>query len=234
MKVYVRRHAAQQERLAAFAHDIRTPMTCAAGAAQMALAAGRQGRDVSAQLEQILLAVGAMDRLVSELCSQSARPDAAQALTEEKLRRELLAMIGESAREKDQLLEIDLSALGGRAFACDEAALVRVLTNLLQNAVKYTPCGGRISLKAVVEAGGLRFVVADNGMGMKEEFLEKLFKPFERARESAHLPGKGLGMSIVARLLERMGGRIVVDSRWGEGTRFDVYVPMANEKGTRS
>ena len=69
MKVYVKRHAQQDARLAAFAHDIRTPLCCVTGAAQMAMAAGRQGKDVSAQMEQILLAVRTMDRMLVQTTS---------------------------------------------------------------------------------------------------------------------------------------------------------------------
>jgi len=228
MKVYVRRQHTQNIRLAAFAHDIRTPMCCVSGAAQMALAESRQGGDVSEQMEQILLAVRAMDRMLAQLCGeQRAQP----VFTQSMLTRELLAMAGEAAREKDQLLCVDLTALGNRRYASDYAALVRVLSNLLMNAVKYTQPGGLIRVSAAMEPGGVaRFTVADNGMGMKPEFLDRLFLPFERAKESAHLPGKGLGLSIVRRLVERMGGTIAVKSKWGKGTEFAVRVPLGAQE----
>ena len=226
MKVYVRRQAAQQQRLAAFAHDIRTPMCCVTGAAQMALTQSRQGRDVSEQVESILLAVHAMDRLLAQLCGE-AGAQRRQRITQRMLTRELLAMAGDAARDKDQLLSIDLTELGSGAYLTDDAALVRVLNNLLLNAIKYTPAGGVIRVSAVMEAGGVAcFSVSDNGMGMKEEFLERMFIPFERAKESAHLPGKGLGLSIVRRLVDRMGGTIRVKSEWGKGTEFTVRVPL--------
>lgn len=229
MKVYVRRQSAQQSRLAAFAHDIRTPMTCVTGAAQMALQRSRQGGDVSEQVESILLAVRAMDRMLVQLCG-GAEQQRQMRITQRMLTKELLAMAGEAARSKDQVLSIDLTALGGGAYLGDYAALVRVLTNLLSNAVKYTPPGGVIRVSAAMEAGGVVcFTVADNGMGMKPAFLDRLFLPFERAKESANLPGKGLGLAIAKRLTERMGGTIGVRSEWGKGTAFDIRVPLCVE-----
>jgi len=226
MKVYVRRHQAQDARLAAFAHDIRTPMCCVTGAAQLALLESRQGGDVSAQMEKILLAVRMMDRMLSQLCDAKPAPGRTP-FTRDMLTRELLAMIGEAAREKDQVLSVDLTALGERTYLGDYAALVRVLTNLLSNAVKYTQPGGLIALSTAIEAGNvIRFTVRDSGMGMKPEFISRLFVPFERAQESAHLPGKGLGLAITKRLTTRMGGTIAVSSQWGKGTEFSVRVPL--------
>ena len=226
MKVYVKRHQMKDDRLAAFVHDIRTPMCCVSGAAQMAMMQSRRGGDVSAQMEQILLAVRAMDRMLSQLYEDKRTSDHA-VFTRDMLTRELLALIGEAARKKDQVLSVDLMALGDQRYVGNYAALFRVLTNLLLNAVKYTQSGGVIILCAAQEENGLfRFTVQDNGMGMKREFLKKLFTPFERAEESAHLPGKGLGLSIAKHLTEHMGGTIRVESEWGKGTRFDVCVQL--------
>ena len=191
MKVYVRRRQNQDARLAAFAHDIRTPMCCVSGAAQMAMLQSRRGVDVSAQMEQILLAVKAMDRMLVQLCGTKRMKIS---FTRDMLTRELLALIGEAARRKEQVLSVDLIALGEDRLTGDYAALVRVLTNLLENAVKYTPVGGLIALHAArTDEGSVRFSVRDSGIGMSPEFLTKLFVPFERAQETAHLPGRGLG-----------------------------------------
>lgn len=226
MKVYVKRHAQQDARLAAFAHDIKTPLCCVSGAAQMAMAAGRQGKDISRQMEQILLAVGVMDRMLSQLSAGEKAPRRA-GFTRDMLTRELLAMTAEAARQKDQVLSVDLLALGEGMYWTDFAALSRILTNLLQNAVKYTPTGGLITLCAQRGEGNvMRFIVRDNGMGMKPAFLKRLFTPFARAQESAHLPGRGLGLSIAKELTRQLGGTIEVESAWGRGTTFTVCVPL--------
>ena len=233
MKIYVRKQAQQDMRLTAFAHDIRTPMCCVTGAAQMAMLRSSQGRDVSGEMEQILLAVRSMDRMLSQLCDGQER-SARTRFHRDMLTRELLAVAGEKAREKDQLLSVDLTALGDRVYVADYAALIRILQNLLSNAMKYTQTGGKICLNASIdEANGIyaSFTVSDNGMGMKPAFMKRLFDPFERAAESAHLPGKGLGLAVVRQMTQRMGGVVSVRSEWGKGTEFTVRVPLGVQVG---
>lgn len=221
--------------MAAFAHDLRTPMCVAAGAAQMALDAG--GRDVSVQLRQILQAMGTMDRMLSIM---SGAQESDGTFTGEMLRRELLALTAGKAREKGQGLSIDLSAMDGLALEADYPALCRLLTNLLCNAVKYTQNGGEITLRAQLLALPwhsrtiwLRFMIADNGMGMKRSFMRQMYAPHARAGESAHLPGKGLGLSIVRRLVRQMHGTIRVSSKWKKGTVFTITVPAARKEEKR-
>lgn len=215
--------------MAAFAHDLRTPMCVAAGAAQMALDAG--GTDVSVQLRQILQAVSTMDRMLSLM---SGAQESGGAFTGDMLHRELMTMTAGSAQEKGQKLSVDLSALNGLTLEADYAALCRLLINLLGNAVKYTQEGGEITLRAQLlelpwhsRAVWLRFIIADNGMGMKRAFMRRMYAPRARAGESAHLPGKGLGLAIVRRLVREMHGVIRVKSRWQRGTVFTVIVPAA-------
>lgn len=221
-----------EERLAAFAHDMRTPMCAVSGAAQIALSA-REGVDVSEQLEQILVAVRTMDRMLERLTGAQADGEEST-FTGDMLRRELLAMGGGQAARKGIALSVDLYALGGQRFGADYGALSRVLTNLVSNAVKYTPAGGTVCVRASVQAAHrpwdgepkLTFVVSDDGMGMKPEFMRRMYAPFARAKESAHLPGKGLGLSIARQLVRQMGGTIGVRSEWGRGTAFTVRIPV--------
>lgn len=215
--------------LAAFAHDLRTPMCVAAGAAQMALEAGEG--DVSVQLRQILQAVSTMDRMLSAM---SGAQESSGLFMADMLRRELLAMTADKAMQKRQRLSVDLSGLDGFSFRADYAALCRLLINLLGNAVKYTQEGGCITLRAQLlklpwrsRTVWLRFVVADNGMGMKRSFMRRMYAPHARAGESAHLPGKGLGLPIVRQMVRQMHGSIRVKSEWQKGTVFTVAVPAA-------
>ena len=236
MKTYGKRailgECGTQETLHTLAHDLRTPMCCVAGAAQIALLAAKEGKNVDAQLHQILQAVGAMDNVLRTAC---AAQDTG-AFSAEELERELRAVMAPRVQEKGQRLRMDLRGLRAAKLELDGAALTRVLLNLLSNAVKYTQEGGEISLRGAVRPG-LRpgqaqravFAVSDNGMGMKPEFLERLFEPGERASESAHLPGRGLGLPIVKRLVREMGGVISVRSRWGEGTTFTISIPMQRQ-----
>lgn len=214
--------------MAALAHDLRTPMCIAAGAAQMALDAG--GKDVSAQLRQILQAVSAMDRMLSMM---NMEKEDGSVFTAEMLREELLAMTAQKAAQKGQRLSLDLGALEGRAMEADYAALCRLLTNLIGNAVKYTPEGGVITLRAQVEQRLLRlkgervrFVVADNGVGMSRAFMRRMFQPFARAKETEGISGSGLGLSIAREMAARLNAGIRVQSVQGKGTVFTVRVPV--------
>jgi anti-sigma regulatory factor (Ser/Thr protein kinase) len=115
---------------------------------------------------------------------------------------------------------------------------MRILMNLLGNAVKYTPCGGRISLTARrTDAQNTEFVIEDNGMGMKPEFMARMFEPFARAPEvdGGEIEGCGLGLSIVRRLTAELGGHIRVSSEWEKGTAFTLRLPLrAEEKAEHS
>lgn len=213
--------------MAALAHDLRTPMSIASAAAQMALQAG--GKDVSRQLEQILQAVRTMDRMLSE----AQQEENAGAFTSAMLHDELKTMLSERSRQKYQLLRLDLSALDGLRMEADYGALCRVLINLLGNAIKYTQPGGEIALRTQLERGWrhdgrvrIRFTISDNGPGMTTGFMRRMYQPYARARETAWEQGSGLGLSIVKELVRKMGGTIHAQSRWGRGTVFAVIVPV--------
>ena len=216
-----------EQSMAMLAHDLRTSMACVSGAAQLALAAAEQGRAAEAQLRQILLAVGTMDRLLERHCGEKREGGG---FSPERLEEELRALLEGRAQEKRQQLVIDFSRLKGRVLRADDAALSRVLVNLAGNAVKYTGCGGRIVLRGTlcgdVKAPQLVFDVEDNGMGMRAAFLRRAFEPFARAREAEDMEGSGLGLAIARRLVQGMNGEIRVRSEWGKGSVFTVIVPL--------
>ena len=110
----------------------------------------------------------------------------------------------------------------------DPADVERLVTNLVENAVKYTTAG---SVRATLarEGDAIRMVVADTGIGIPEESLPKLFQEFHRARNAKALDeaGTGLGLTIVKDLVDRYEGRITVDSREGAGTTVTVWLPLA-------
>ena len=224
-------HAAitQGIQMAALVHDLKAPMTIAAGAAQLALQA--DGKDVSAQLHQILQAMGAMDRMLSMMGEEQTEAGEC-AFTGAQLGNELAAMTGARAAQKGQSLSIDLSALGSGVFCADYAALCRLLMNLLGNAVKYTQSGGTITLRAQMERTWrqeycrVRFVVADNGPGMSKGFMKRMYLPYARARETQSQPGKGLGLASARDMARRLGATIRVHSEMGIGTTFAVNVTV--------
>jgi len=126
---------------------------------------------------------------------------------------------------------VDNSRAAMATVKTDAMRVQEIFINLLSNAVKFTPEGGRIDL--TVECVKLekhcvhdRLIVRDNGIGISRDFLPKIFEPFaqERTAETAHIGGSGLGLSIVKRLVEMMGGRMEVKSELGLGTQFTVYL----------
>jgi signal transduction histidine kinase len=113
-----------------------------------------------------------------------------------------------------------------------EDGLDRIFVNLVSNAVKYTPTGGTVTVTVRRVAEQAQVEVADTGIGIPEEALSHLFEEFYRAPNAKALDevGTGLGLTIVKELVDRYGGRIEVQSKVGQGTRFTVTFPMANRQ----
>jgi len=111
-----------------------------------------------------------------------------------------------------------------------------VLENLVENALKYTPAGGHVSISAHTDDGSVVFEVADDGPGIGAEHLPRLFERFYRVDKarSRELGGTGLGLSIVKHLVESVGGAVSVTSEPGLGSRFRVRFPLARREPART
>jgi len=120
-----------------------------------------------------------------------------------------------------------LRAAGGRS------SLVQVLGNFLGNAVKYTPPGGEVVLDLLPSEGGVTVAIRDTGIGIPPEDVPHVFERFFRARNAVReeIPGTGMGLFIARSIVEKIGGRIRVESELGRGSLFEVFLP---EKGTGS
>src|SRR5262249_21426036 len=141
---------------------------------------------------------------------------------------DLLAL---KAREAGLELEVDAPADLPEIVA-DKRALKQILINLLSNAIKFTDRGGRVRITAAAEGAALAIAVEDNGIGIGEEDLPRIGKPFYQARASydRRHDGTGLGLSIVKGLVALHGGAIVIRSGIGEGTRVTVRLPLDCEQ----
>ena len=119
--------------------------------------------------------------------------------------------------------------------SCDRMRLEQVLSNLLSNAIKYSPDGGTVSLSLVAEDREAVFIVRDEGIGMNEADAAVAFEPFRRSKalEDA-VPGSGLGLFIVRRLVEAHAGRIELETAAGQGSTFTVRIPIDRERSPRS
>lgn len=102
-----------------------------------------------------------------------------------------------------------------------------MIENLLDNAIRYTPVGGRITIRLEDDAGWIRFIVRDTGVGMGQEDLPRIFEDFCRARNAQERApeGTGLGLSIVKQIVDAHGGRVEVQSRTSAGSTFTVHYP---------
>jgi signal transduction histidine kinase len=113
----------------------------------------------------------------------------------------------------------------------DEMRLERILFNLLQNAVKYSPHGGSITVSALLEGEHILVAVRDEGIGISKENQVRLFQPFQRLNDahSGGVKGAGLGLLVCRRLVEAHGGKIWVESEHGKGSTFSFTVPVSTE-----
>ncbi len=221
--------------LANMSHEIRTPLTAIIGFAQLlGEETGPEHRDLVQPIEAGGLRL--LDTLNSVL--DLARMDAGHIdLTAEPVdigaeARSVVELLGRHAARKGVALVAEVAPGTPTAWA-DRSAVARVLANLVSNAVKFTDAG-RVVVAARPAAGGrspgVELCVTDTGCGMAPAFVEALYQPFQQASTGwgrSH-EGTGLGLTIVHRLVEGMGGTIDVESAVGRGTRFTVRLPPAD------
>jgi signal transduction histidine kinase len=135
-----------------------------------------------------------------------------------------IAVVEADARTKGVTVS---SALDGAGDDECSPRLVRVLQNLLVNAVRHTPADGSVRVDAQRNGSSLRMVVRDTGEGIAAEDLPFVFDPFFRADPARAGAGAGLGLALARRIVEALGGRIEAESRLGEGTAFEIVIPLA-------
>ena len=137
------------------------------------------------------------------------------------------------AEAKGLDLRLDLGPVDeGTLVVADEEAVHQILDNLIDNAIKYTPEGGWVRVACRLSDEAVELEVADSGIGIPRDDLPRVFERFYRVDKarSREMGGTGLGLSIVKHLIQSIGGQIGVDSRVGEGTRFNVQLPRYEPK----
>ena len=219
-------------------HEIRTPMNGIMGMTNIALKNLDDREKTESCLNKIMAASEHLLGLINEVLDMSRIESGKLSLKEENVNlpsliANLVSFIKPDMDKKNQVLYMKSPVLEHDTVLSDTLHLQKILLNLLSNAVKYTQEGGEIRLmitETLMDADtiGMRFVVSDNGIGMSPEFLECIFKPFERAEDSrmSQVTGTGLGLAITKSIVDMMGGSIRVESRKNKGSRFTVDIPL--------
>jgi two-component system phosphate regulon sensor histidine kinase PhoR len=213
-------------------HEIRTPLSSIKGFADTILADAAQGLAIDAELvKPIARNSDRMVRLVSDLLDLSAL-DTAAILEKSSfdicaLTQRVANSFANQAESKKQSLVV--SACNGELYA-DASRVEQVLVNLIENACKYTPEGGRIEVAWKVDNCGAMLSVSDNGSGIESQHLPRLFERFYRVDKgrSRHLGGTGLGLAIVKHIMMAHSGKVDVESQLGVGTTFRCWFPQTS------
>ncbi|MDP2703227.1 MAG: ATP-binding protein [Candidatus Rokubacteria bacterium] len=223
---------AQAKRFSAdAAHELRTPLTALKGEMEVALRAARSPEEYRRVLHSGLEEVEHLIRLVEDLLLFS-RSAAALRPPPERVELEPLvleALEAGARRAQGTGVTVRADALEPAAVLGDAGALRRALGNLVDNAIKYTPAGGKVELSLVAGEGQARVVVRDTGIGIDPADAARIFDPFVRldAARSRDAGGAGLGLALVRAIVDAHGGAIAVDSTPGAGSRFTIRLPLA-------
>lgn len=229
---------AKSDFLARMSHDIRTPMNAIMGMATIAKAHVDERERILDCMEKINGASKLLLSLINEVLDMSKIESGRLILSEDEfnvgeLLQDLVVMMQPEIKNKQQTLNIHVKNLRHENVKGDTQRIKQVLMNILSNAIKYTPENGRITIEIYEKdphngIGNYQFVFEDNGRGMKPEFLDKIFEPFERASddEIKRIQGTGLGMSISHKIIQMIGGDIKVESEYGKGSRFTIDMPL--------
>ncbi|MCH4158100.1 MAG: transporter substrate-binding domain-containing protein [Acidaminococcaceae bacterium] len=223
--------------LSNMSHDLRTPLNGIIGYTELALQ--EQGPEQKQDyLQKVKTSGNLLLDLVNDTLDLSRIESGKLTLKPEvvdgcKYWEEIVTAMMPSADVKQVSLRTDFSKYPRQMIRVDRIQVKKVLLNLLSNAIKYTPAGGTVDVSVTAlqppEHGCTRrIIVADTGIGMSKEFMEKMFEPFsqEHRSESGNITGTGLGLSIVKRIVDIMGGTITVESEIYKGTKFTVDLPL--------
>ncbi|MEI6682266.1 MAG: CHASE domain-containing protein [Bacteroidota bacterium] len=230
---------AKSEFLARMSHELRTPMNSILGFAQL-LEMGELTQSQSKAIRHIISSGGHLLNLINDVLDISRIETNRLTFSLEPVRlnnviQEVLCIVKPIADARSLTLEVQFTDHPDLCVQADLQRLRQVLLNLVNNAVKYTPKNGRIVIKAGLGSDNtngiplVRISVIDNGPGIKPEDLEKLFHPFERiGAERTDVEGSGLGLTVVKKLMDAMGGITGVESLQGKGSAFWIALPLSS------
>ena len=225
--------------LSNMSHDIRTPMNAIIGFTTLAVSNIDDQERVRDYLGKILSSSKHLLSLINDILDMSRIESGKIHLEETEVSlsdvlHDLKTIISGQIHAKQLELYMDAMDVTNEDVYCDKTRLNQVLLNLLSNAVKFTPAGGTVSVRLKQYPGAVKgsalyeIRIKDTGIGMSQEFVQKIFSPFERERTStvSRTQGTGLGMAITKNIVDMMGGTIAVQTEQGKGTEFIVRLPL--------
>ena len=235
---------AKSDFLNSMSHDIRTPMNSIMGLTAIATMYVDDPERVKDCLAKITTSSRHLLGLINEVLDMAKIESGNLGLSEEDFDlpetvESLLTIMTPQINDKKLNLKVEISDIQHEHVVGDPMRLQQVFVNIMGNSVKFTPEGGTVSLgirelpSQIKGSGCYEFKFSDTGVGMSEEFVQKVFEPFSRANDSrvTKIEGTGLGMSIVRSVVNLMNGTIDVQSKLGEGTTFTVTVYMKLREG---
>jgi two-component system phosphate regulon sensor histidine kinase PhoR len=216
--------------VATITHDLRSPLTVIHGALRLLPQLGQLNEEQNEFAQRATRSAEHMDRLISSLLD-IGRIEAGleMKMGPVELRdvvEQVVANLQEEAANKRQTVDLELADSVSMVKG-NPTRLVQVITNLLDNAIRYTPEGGRIAIRASEDEGQITLSVSDTGVGIPAQAKDHIFQKFYRVEgpQTRELEGMGLGLAAVKSIVERHGGRVWVQSREGQGSIFYFTLP---------
>ena len=226
-------------------HDIRTPMNVIMGLANLMEHEVESPEKMREYIKKIQISSKHLLGLINDVLDMSKIESGETRLNVERFNlleqiEEIETLIRPQTTERRQQLEICTEQIRHQNLEGDALRIRQVFINILGNAVKYTPEGGKIRFEmkemecTSKTCAKYCCVVTDNGMGMKKEYVEHIFEPFTRQESSVtnEVQGTGLGMAIAKNIVDMMGGIIKVESEEGKGSRFEVILELKIDQET--
>ena len=226
----------RQDILAVVSHELKTPLTgisLVADALALEAPAGDERRKSGRHVERIKRSIGQMRHMIDDLLDFTSLETGRLSIVTRptpvsEVLREAVELLAPLAAEKRLSLELVPGAADPLAVVCDKQRVLQVLSNLVGNAVKFTPEGGKITLasEAVTGHRSVQLTVRDTGPGLPKQAMLHLFQRYWQASETAS-KGRGLGLFIAKGIVEAHGGAIWVESQLHHGTAFQFTLPRA-------
>ncbi len=217
-------------------HDLRSPLTLMRGYATMLEMVGQLNEQQKGYIVKMITGVESMTRLVNNLLDLGRIDVGVGLRLETVLLQDIIEHVTTTlqmqASQKEIELTLELPQDTSPLIQADQALLQQAIYNLVENALKYTPQGGKVMVRLKIQGDSILFSVQDTGIGVSPADQARLFEKFYRGtqREAREQKGSGLGLAIVKSIAERHGGKVWLESELGKGSTFFLQVPLQQPK----